>query len=317
MDFKQLLKEQFKDLSETSLITLSEAFDTAVKEKAELAVQAEVIKIDEDHSQKLTGLIEAIDKDHTDKLQKLVGAIDKDHAFKFESAISSIDEKHTKMLQAVVDKYEELLKEDSIAYKEELVSSVSDYMDLYIEKLIPANQVSEAVNNIKAKNTLDQIRSLVAVSEEYIDQEVKEALIDGKKIIDSLRKELNEAVKGNVELNTKLGETKSLYLLEQKTKALAKDTKAYVEKLLKNKSPEFIQENFQYVVEMFESQKTEQEENAKEKIMEKRTQGAIDRPIFESISEEIVTNPSKAKESAVGEYLNAMKRNDGSRFQFR
>ena len=88
MNFKEILKEQFKDLvTEETLTAVHEAFEQAVTEKAtqkaeqiveekineqneklqekiELEVEAALLKVDEDHSEKLQKLIEAIDTDH-------------------------------------------------------------------------------------------------------------------------------------------------------------------------------------------------------------------------------------------------------------
>jgi len=375
-NFKELLKEQFKDLSEESLTTISEAFISAVEDKAKLQVESAIIVKEEEHTKLVEELKSSIDTDHTSKLQKLVEAIDQDHAFKFESAISKIDaqhakmlkealtaqdtnyaskltqavnhideshtsklseivnaidkdhsnkfkiaftkldEDHTAMLQKIVNKYEKLLTEEAVSYKESLTTDISDYMNVYLEKAIPKNQISEAVENIKARKTLNAIRDLVSISEEYIDTEVKEALQDGKKIIDSLKKELNEAIKSNVEVNKKLNQTESAYLLEQKTKSLTPATKAHVNKLLKNKTPEFIQENFQYVVEMFEKDIDEKEEDTKERVMSKRISESIDRPEIVTESENIGSYFTKNEDSSVGGYLSEMKKKDGSRLGF-
>ena len=219
------------------------------------------------------------------------------------------------MLETVIEKYETLLKEEATAHKEGMINDISDYLDVYLEKHIPTTQISEAVDNIKSKRTLDQIRDLVSISEEYIDNEVKEALLDGKKTIDSLKKELNEAMQAKVELNKKLNQTESAYLLEQKTQKLASATKAHVNKLLKNKSPEFIQENFQYVVEMFEKDIADKDEDVKESVLNRRIVESIDRPEITDEAPAIVSNPTRQSLSPVGGYLNEMQRKDSSKLR--
>ena len=373
--FKELLKEQFKDLSEESLETVHKAFESAVEDRAKLIAESNNIKkeeefntkieefkneidadhtdkleklveaidqdhafkfeaslakidekhasmleeaiqsIDEDHAEKMKTVVEHIDEQHTIALQKVVEAIDQDHSGKFQQAIEAIDEKHTAMLETVIEKYETLLKEEATAHKEGMINDISDYLDVYLEKHIPTTQISEAVDNIKSKRTLDQIRDLVSISEEYIDNEVKEALLDGKKTIDSLKKELNEAMKAKVELNKKLNQTESAYLLEQKTQKLASATKAHVNKLLKNKSPEFIQENFQYVVEMFEKDIADKDEDVKESVLNRRIVESIDRPEITDEAPAIVSNPTRQSLSPVGGYLNEMQRKDSSKLR--
>jgi hypothetical protein len=321
MDFKSILKEQFKDLiTEDTLTAVHEAFEKAVDEKAtqraELQTEAAVTKIDEDHAAKLESLIESIDADHTGKLQKLVEAIDFDHAIKLKKVLSKIDEDHTAKLQAVVGKYETTLTEEAESFRGRLVDEISNYMDLYLEKVVPTTQVNEAVENIRSRKVLDEIRRLVGINEEFINGEIKDALVDGKTTIDSLKKELNEALEANTSLNAKLNNAEAKILLEEKTKDMPDSTKAYVSKLLRGKSPEYIQENYQYVVEMFEKDTSEQVENAKDKVT-RRIVEAVDRPEADELVEEIISRPPVENKSPVGGYLNEMKKLDGSKLKLR
>jgi len=321
MDFKSILKEQFKDLiTEETLTAVHEAFEAAVNEKAEqraeLAVEAATTKIDEDHAAKLESLIESIDADHTAKLQKLVETIDFDHAQKLKAVLTKIDEDHTGKLEAVVEKYETTLKEEAESFRTRLVDEISNYMDLYLEKVVPTTQVNEAVENIRSRKILDEVRKLVGINEEFVNSEIKEALIDGKTTIDSLKKELNEALEANTSLNSKLNSVEAKLLLEEKTKDMPQSTKAYVSKLLKGKSPEYIEENYQYVVEMFEKETSEQVEDAKERVA-KRIVEAVDRPEATETQEEVISTPIVESKSPVGGYLNEMKKLDGSKLKLR
>jgi len=317
MDFKQILKEQFKDLiTEETLTAVHEAFDQAVNEKADqkaqLQTEAALLKIDEDHTEKLQKLVESIDEDHSQKLQKLVEAIDFDHAQKLNKVLTKIDEDHSEKLQAVVEKYETALQEEAKTFQERIVEEVSNYMDLYLEKTVPTKQINEAVENIKAQKLLNQIRQIVGINEDFINGEIKEALVDGKKTIDSLKKELNEALEANTELNSKFNQVHSALLLEQKTKDLSESAKGYVTKLLKGKSPEYILENYQYVVEMFDKEMTEQEDDARERA-QKRIVEAVDVPQMDNLIEEEISAAPVKGDAGVGGYLNEMKKLDGSR----
>jgi hypothetical protein len=337
MNFKEILKEQFKDLvTEETLTTVYEAFEQAVNEKAtqkaeqiseeklteqneklqekiNLEVEAALLKVDEDHSEKLQKLVESIDADHTAKLEKLIEAIDTDHTAKLQKVLKKIDESHTEMLQQVINKYENALVTEAKEFRDNMVSEVSNYLDLYLTKTVPTEQISEAVNNIQAKKTLDAIRNLVAIDESYIDGEVKEALQDGKKIIDSLKKELNEAISTNTELNHKLNEVEANFLLEQKTKELPTSAKKYVSKLLKGKSVEYIQENFQYVVDMHERELSEKVETSKEENVTRRIVESTDRPVVdEPLENEVTPTITESDSNLVSDYLSVMKRGDNS-----
>ena len=105
--FKELLKEQFKDLSEESLETVHKAFESAVEDRAKLIAESNNIKKEEEFNTKIEEFKNEIDADHTDKLEKLVEAIDQDHAFKFEASLAKIDEKHASMLEEAIQSIDE------------------------------------------------------------------------------------------------------------------------------------------------------------------------------------------------------------------
>lgn len=310
---KDILNEQFKDLiSEETLNTIEDAFQQAVVEKSKEKIQLESENIkqqlDESYTAKLELVIEKIDQDHTAKLKKLVEAIDTDHAVKLQKLVKGIDKKHTSMLQQVVEKYQEEMVEEASSFRDRLVEEVSNYLDLYIDRTIPTEQISEAVNNIKAVKQLAQIRQIVGISEEFIDSEVKEALVDGKKTIDSLRAELNESLKENAQLNQRTNKAEASIILEKKTADMPSAKKQFVTKLLGNKSPDYIQENFSYVVAMFEKETQEEVDDIKESVKQQFTRTPrVDRQIIEE--KQNFNNEIERTESSdsVNGYLNEMK----------
>lgn len=322
MDIKNILNEQFKDLiTEDTLKTIEEAFTQAVEEKSKEKVNLETehvkSKLDESYTAKLQEAIEFIDKDHTAKLKKLVEAIDTDHAVKLQKLIKAIDKKHTGMLKKVVEKYENELKNEAKGFQERLVEEISNYLDLYIDKTIPADQINEAVKNIKASTQLNQIRQIIGITEEFVDSEVKEALIDGKKTIDSLKAELNSVLKESAELSQRASKAEAYILLESKTADMPSAKKAFVVKLLGNKNPEYIQENFSYVVDMFEKQSQEDVDQAKESLKQELVEShSVDRPTIIEEEKQFTNNEIERKplSEGVSGYLNEMKKISGSRF---
>jgi hypothetical protein len=312
---KNILSEQFKDLiTEETLTTIEEAFNQAVEEKSKEKIQLESQnvkqKLDEEYTSKLQHVIDRIDEDHTNKLKKLVEAIDTDHAVKLQKLVKGIDKKHTSMLNQLVEKYEGQIADDAKSFQEKLVEEVSNYLDLYIDKNIPKNQISEAVANIKAAKQLQQIRQIVGISEEFIDNEVKEALVDGKKTIDSLRGELNVALKENADLTLRSNKAQAHIILEQKTADMPSAKKQFVNKLLGNKAPEYIQENFQYVVDMFEREYQDEVDEIKESVKQEFVKTpAIDRPQVIAESVEFNNEIERAESGdTVNGYLNEMKK---------
>jgi len=315
MNVKDILNEQFKEIiSEETLNTIEEAFATAVEEKSNQRVSLETERVkqqlDEHYTSKLQEAIDTIDDDHTAKLKKLVEAIDTDHAVKLQKLVKGIDVKHTNMLKQIVEKYETALSNEASSFQNRLVEEISNYLDLYIDKHLPKKQISEAVENIKAKKQIEDIRRLVGISEEFIDGEIKEALVDGKRIIDSLKKELNESIKLNAELNAKANRAEARIMLEQKTSEMPLVKKQYVTKLLGSRSPQYIEENFSYVVDMFEREQSQHVDEIKESVKKQFTKTPqVDRQIIEENVQELTQNEIERTglSNPVSGYLNEMK----------
>ena len=286
-------------LTEDSKKMLSEAFDeavaAAVTEKVDLEVTDALTKLDEEHSAKLEQLLEAIDTDHSEKLM---------------AVLSKIDEDHTEKLQFLVKQHNKALSEDASEFKENLLNQLSNYIELYIEKAIPREEIAEAVSNKRAQKILEQMKQMIALDDSFINETIKEAVEDGRKTIDSLKQELNEAIKSNIQATQALKVKSAELVLEKNTADLPKEKKQYVMRMLKGKDPEYITENFDYVVKMFDK---EEDEN-KELVTEQATKSAkiikekVDTPRADKNPP--VADSSTPEGDGVDKYLNAMQRQD-------
>jgi hypothetical protein len=296
MNIKSLLENLDKNvISEETATAIAEAFETAVNEKVESRVKLEVeevsSKIDEDHAEKLKKLLEAIDTDHTEKLEKVVDTINNDHTQKLETLSSY---------------YKTALNEKAEDFSKKMVEQVSNFLDIALEKAIPQAQLNEAVSNVYARKKLDEIRNLVGIDQEHIDGSIKNAITEGKSKIDELTEKLNESYKENDVLSSKITIIESKSILEQKTQGMPKTKKDFVYKLLNDKESSYIQENFNYVVEMFE--RSEEETATKLADEAKQKAQTLDASVPKAKS---VISESKAEDKPLGlvnEYLSELNR---------
>ena len=270
------LKEATKDiLSDESLNDIEAAFNEAVNEKVQLHVEKALMEQDSAHAEKLKNLLEAIDNDHTKKLEALVEAIDKDHSGK---------------LNAVVRRHQGILSEQANSFKSELVEQISNYMELYLDKVAPADMLKEAVTNKRAIDFLGELRNLLAVDSALQNESVREAVIDGKTKIDRANYDVNELQKENDKLKGQLKELSAQMTLETKCNGLPEEKKAYVLNLLKDKDVQFINENFDYTVDMFDMTETQRLDEMKAEAVQETKSKDVDRPVLEESVEPTVEN---------------------------
>jgi hypothetical protein len=279
-------------LTEESLQVIESAFNESVKskvtEKVNLHVEKALLEQDEEYAGKLETLLEKIDTDHTEKMQKVVEAVDRNNAQK---------------LANVVKKYNTIVNEEAGSFKETLVESIDKYLDLYVEELIPSKDVQEAVQNKRAESVLTELRGMLAVSEAVANESIREAVVDGKNQIDESKKVLEAVSEEKKVLEEKLAASQTALLLEQKTADLPETKRNYLMKVLGDKGAEFITENFDYTLQMFD--KTEEE-----KLDEYKQQATEDKTIIDRPAPQAVVTESKSQQQSAGDPLQSTYMNE-------
>jgi hypothetical protein len=239
MKIKDLLNEDVvKIMSEDTLVAIQEAFD----KKVELTTEAALVAQDELYAEKLDQLIKTIDRDHSVKMKRIVGAIDQDR---------------TQKLLKVVKKYETALNEGSQGTVAHVVGAVSSYLDSFLEESFSREDFSKAVKNTSAMNVLERLRNTLAVDSVMMKESVQEAVLDGKGKIDNLQSENVQLKKQLKVLEENFNTVRVNALIEEKISKMSDDKKSFVRKTLKDKSFDFISENFDYVSRLFDKKEKE------------------------------------------------------------
>ena len=286
MDIKQILSEATNGaLNEEVLSEIENVFESKVSEKAQLHVESALVEQDELYTEKLKELVEKIDVDHTKKLERVVEAIDIDRANK---------------LKMVIERYESALNGEANGFQSQLVESISDYLDVYLEEKIPTESIQEAVKNTKAKKVLEGLRNHLAVDSALEKESIKEAVIDGHNQINEASSKLESVAKENAVLKEELDQVKADLVLEQKTAGLDKRAQKYARKVLDGKSAEFINENFDYTMKLFKKKESNRLDMLKEEALS--TRDNVDRVIYEHNTEEVIEESSNPYMDELSKY---------------
>jgi hypothetical protein len=294
-DISQILKEAAKDiLTEETLTQIKEAFDQAVNEKVQIHVEKALVEQDEDYTNKLQHFIEATDKDHIAKLTRVVEALDANNASK---------------LQLVIQNYSKIINESASQFKEELVHKISDFLELYIEEKIPQEQIEEAVSNQNAKILLQNLKETLAVDTALLSNVFKGALLDGKSQIEEAKKAKSDLEKELSLIKESLQKTKAELVLEQKTANLSDKKKAYARRVFEGKTPEFIQENLDYTISLFDKKEEERLTVLKEEAFQSRRVKS-DRVVPQEVEEQedVLTESVEGEVQHTEFYMNELRK---------
>ena len=238
-------------LSDESVKAIQESLES----KIDLAVEAALLEQDDVYASKLKTLMTSVDKDRTLKMKKIMEAFDRDKTAK---------------LVKVIKKYEREQNGDLLKFKKQLTESVSAFLDEFIDESIPKADMTQAVKNKTAMNVLENLRKVLAIDSAVMKESVSGAIVQGKTEIDKLRKENNDLKKSVSVLAESKNKSEVKLFLEGKTSKYPETKKNFVKKALGDKSLQFIQENFDYAVRLFEKQEKKQLETIKEDAIQNR-----------------------------------------------
>ena len=239
-------------LTEESLKAIEVAFTQAVEQRTTLNVEAALVKQDGEYASKLKTLLEAIDNDRATKLKKVIGAVDSNNAAK---------------LQKVVKKYKSALAKEAADFKKSLVGSISKYLEVYLEQAIPQNFINEAVLDRKAQTVLNNLRQHLAVDSSLMKESVRGAVIDGKRQLNEAQSELEKATQQVQTLEEEIDKLRANLVFVEKTQNLPAKKRDYVRRVLAGKTSEFISENIDYTINLFEKTETDHVDSLREQAM--------------------------------------------------
>jgi hypothetical protein len=283
MKVKNILPDEAKQiLTEESMQVIESAFS----KKLELTVEAALTEQDDLYAKKLEHLMTAIDKDHTSKLKRVVEAVDKSNANK---------------LVKVIKKYERELTTEAKGFKVTLTEAISNYLEEFLDEAIPAKAIAEATKNRTAREVLGNLRKVLAIDSALMSESVQGAVIDGKNQIDTLSKQVEKLSKENALIKESYFKTKASLLLETKTANLSEKRKEYIKRVLGDKTPKFIEDNFDYTLKLFDKKEKENISILREEAFQTRRVKA-DAPVLREATQETRQNSKNPYLSELQKY---------------
>jgi hypothetical protein len=300
---KEALEEGFSRAAEQHTVEL-ERIDEDHAEKLEAILE----KIDTEHTEKLQEILEHIDGDHTSKLETLVDAIDTDHAGKLEVALEAIDTDHTSKLEEVVNFYES-------KYEENFVDKVSAYLDTFLEEVAPEANVVDSLKLSRLEEQFTQMRKLLVVSDDFVQSEISEAVLDAKQTMDSKDATINELLAQKVKLTRQIKTNEAASLLESKTQNMTPGKAAFIAKFFEGSSTDEISDKLDEAVSAFEDDQEAKRLELLEQVDAKQTAADKARKKVAKTEEQLITesNSGQGVDSQMDLYISRINKSTHAR----
>jgi hypothetical protein len=234
--------------------------------------KVELERIDEDHAEKLKAILEKIDTEHTEKLQTVLEHIDTDHHAKLETLVEAIDEDHANKLQLTLDaidsdhtvKLEEVVEFYENKFEGNIVEKVSDYLDTFLEEVAPEASAVDSIKLQRLEETVTQMKKLLVVSDDFVQTEISEAIIEAKETMDEKDAQINALLAEKIQLSKQIKKNEATELLESKTSGMNPAKAAFIAKFFEGSNVEEISEKLDEAVQAFE----EDQEATRQELLE-------------------------------------------------
>ena len=305
MKVLNIIKEATKDLlNEDTFKTIEEGvkaeFEKAVNEKAEIAVKLALEKQDDEHAAALTSLVEKLDIDR---------------AAKFQLALETMETDHIDKLLALKESYNQIITKQSVGLRNELREQISKYLDIRLEKFIPTKQIQEAAKEKFARTILGEARKLFSINDIRHNKVVMEAVQDGVSRITQLETQLAAANSKAKVLQERAEKASAQIVLAEKIDSLPESKVAYLKNFFKGKSATYINENFDYVLNLYDKEETERRQKISEETKDLRRRSNVDRLVVEKKSDDAeFGSPAKEQPSMVMSSISDLKKTDSRRY---
>lgn len=242
--FESLDKEIFTDELKTTISgVIAEAVDKKVAERVDLELQ----QMDETHAEQTKTILERMESTFNDYRK----SVDEDHCKKMLQVKTTLEESYGKKLLMVKNLYDNAIQKEAVQHRDTLVESINTYLDDYLEKAIPQKIVEEAAKNTYVQKQLDEARKVLGIDKKYISESLKQGIVEGKSQYEALAQK-------NLELERQKLFAESKALIVEKTANLPIEQAKFVKAQLEGKSPDYIERNISYVLEMYaRKEKTE------------------------------------------------------------
>ena len=215
------------------------------------------VKLDESQKGNLDSFIIAIESKMTKQKEAAVKAtkkivtehLEKEYKKVFESIMSHMQE-NSELAAKVQDKISSIKESKKIADK------VSNYLDLYVESVLPKKTILDYDRMQKLESLHESLKDLLVVNEDAVESKkaaLQESFSKDKKALETeiakLQVKLNESMAKTQKLNKKIDSFKAMELLESKTKDLPDYEARQMKKRLAEASTVEIEKTFSKVLE--------------------------------------------------------------------
>jgi cation transport regulator ChaB len=239
-----------KVLSEKDQQDIKAEFDKQVQ----IAVESALHQYDDEAVKRIEALVEQINESHKVQLMNLM------------KKRKAIDLKKRTQLQ---ESYNDSLIREANRFKMALASNIERFIEAKVSNIVNYSTIKKAARNNTARIVLEGLRKQLGVDSALMRESISAPIMEGKRELEKCRSYIRRLKEENVRLCESLNNSEANLLVENKVASLNEDAADYMRRMLKGKDIKFINEQFGYILSLYQDNQRKRIDFLREQAMSK------------------------------------------------
>lgn len=219
-------------LSEADLADIKKEFDKQVQIQVESALH----QYDDEAEKRILELVKQIDENHKVKLVNL---------------LKKKDAKDKALLESIKAKYTEALRTDAEKFKASLAKNIERFIESKIGNIVDYSIIKEAALNNTARIVLEGLRTQLGVDSALMKESISGPILEAREKMTKALSYIKKLKEENQRLEESLYNSEANLLIESRTAKLPEAEASHMKRMLHGKDVKFINENFNYILDLY------------------------------------------------------------------
>lgn len=219
-------------LSEADLADIKKEFDKQVQIQVESALH----QYDDEAEKRILELVKQIDENHKVKLVNL---------------LKKKDAKDKALLESIKAKYTAALRTDAEKFKASLAKNIERFIESKIGNIVDYSIIKEAALNNTARIVLEGLRTQLGVDSALMKESISGPILEAREKMTKALSYIKKLKEENQRLEESLYNSEANLLIESRTAKLPEAEVSHMKRMLHGKDIKFINENFNYILDLY------------------------------------------------------------------
>ena len=174
------------------------------------------------------------------------------------------------MLESIKAKYTEALRTDAEKFKASLAKNIERFIESKIGNIVDYSIIKEAALNNTARIVLEGLRTQLGVDSALMKESISGPILEAREKMTKALSYIKKLKEENQRLEESLYNSEANLLIESRTAKLPEAEASHMKRMLHGKDIKFINENFNYILDLYRQGREKKRTVLKEEALKVR-----------------------------------------------